>query len=227
MERIKTCIGKVELLKFLYIALKKLIGKVVSNISVKKYSLKAQSSLKLSENFCVWEFKCNDGTDTVLISEQLVEILQKIRGHFNKSVNITSAYRTVTYNAKIGGVTGSQHTKGTAADIYIEGVKPCDIAMYAEYIMGNCGGIGLYDGFVHIDVRKKRSRWKNNGREIVVSGFYGYSEPKKELESANDIIWQLSQRINISDINTAVKQLDEAKGANSSLYWICRKLANS
>ncbi len=196
-------------------------------LPVAKYSVKYDGNTKLSDNFCVKEFKCNDGSDTIMISDELVKILQNIRNHFNKSVNITSAYRTDSYNAKIGGVKGSQHTKGTAADIYIKDIKPLDIAMYVEFIMPNHGGIGLYDSFVHIDVRHNRSRWKNFGKEITVKGFDGYTEPKKELISANDIIWELSQKVTISDVDTAVKELDEAKTKNSSLYWICRKIANS
>ncbi len=196
-------------------------------MSVLKYSLKADKNRKISENFCVKEFKCNDGSDTVLISTELVEILQKIRNHFKKPVCITSAYRTQSYNAKVGGVANSQHTKGTGADIYINNVKCDEIAKYAEFLMPSGGGIGLYKNFVHIDVRNYRSRWKNYGKEITVDGFFGYDEPKCELENANDIIWELGRRIEIKDVDTAVRELEKQQKINSSLYWICRKIANS
>ena len=194
---------------------------------VLKYSLKADKYKKLSNSFCVNEFKCNDGSDTVFISTELVEILQKIRNHFKKPVNITSAYRTQAYNTKVGGVSNSQHTKGTAADFYINNVKCEDVAKYAEFLMPADGGIGLYKNFVHIDVRNNRSRWKNYGREITVDGFFGYTEPKCELESANDIIWELGRRIEIKDVDKAVRELEKQQKLNSSLYWICRKIANS
>ena len=88
------------------------------------------------------------------------------------------------------------------------------------------GGIGLYPTFTHIDVRSNRSRWKNFGKEVAVSGFSGYEEPRKELTSANDIIWELSQMIEIKEVDKAVKELEKAEKDNSSLYWICRKIAN-
>lgn len=52
---------------------------------------------------------------------------------------------------------------------------------------------------------------------------------KKELISANDIIWELingKHKIEINDVNMAVKCLDDAKRQNNSLYWILYKLAN-
>lgn len=190
------------------------------------YSVKSSSKKFLSANFTVGEFKCRDGSDRVLIDTELVGILQMIRNKFNKSVNINSAYRTPSYNAKIGGVSNSQHICGTAADICIYGIEPLKIAEYAEYIMKGFGGIGLYKTFVHIDVRKKRARWKNYGKEIAVKEFGGYME-RKNLITANDIIWELSQRIKITDVNAAVRALEKAECENSSLYWILRKIANS
>ena len=49
---------------------------------------------------------------------------------------------------------------------------------------------------------------------------------RMKLESANDIIWELSQRIKINDADTAVKELESAKIHNSSLYWILYKIVN-
>ena len=151
---------------------------------VKTYSVKAHGSTKLSTNFTVREFACKDGSDKVLIDTDLVAILQRIREHFGKAITINSAYRNKAYNAKIGGATNSQHTYGTAADIVVQGVKPEDVAKYAEYLMPKSGGIGLYPTFTHVDVRVKRSRWKNNGKDVTVSGFAGYKP--KETTLAED-----------------------------------------
>lgn len=68
--------------------------------TVRVYSKAKNGSVKLSANFKVSEFACKDGSDTVFISPGLVTVLQKIREHFAKPVNITSAYRTDTYNKK-------------------------------------------------------------------------------------------------------------------------------
>ena len=148
-----------------------------SDSTVKTYSVKKDGSTYLSENFKVKEFACNDGSDTVLISDKLVGLLQNIRDHFRVAVTINSGYRTSTYNKKVGGATNSQHVKGTAADIVAKGVDPLTVAQYAEYLMPNSGGIGVYQTFTHVDVRTSRSRWDNrSGSEVVVSGWPGYQE---------------------------------------------------
>ena len=144
---------------------------------IKTYSVKKDGGTYLSDNFKVKEFACNDGSDTVLISDELVDLLQKIRDHFRVAVTINSGYRTSTYNKKVGGATNSQHVKGTAADIVAKGVDPLTVAQYAEYLMPNSGGIGVYQTFTHVDVRTSRSRWDNrSGSEVVVSGWPGYQE---------------------------------------------------
>lgn len=122
------------------------------------------SKEKLSANFKVSEFACKGSgcCTSVLIDEQLVKYLQQIRDHFGKAVTVTSGYRCAKHNKTVGGATGSRHAKGQAADIAIAGVKPAEVAKYAESI--GCKGIGLYetakDGyFVHIDTRTTKSFW--------------------------------------------------------------------
>lgn len=124
---------------------------------IKKYSLKTQANHRLTKNFTVKEFACNDGSDTVLIDSNLVDILQKIRDHVKKPVHINSAYRTPSHNKKVGGSPKSQHVDGRAADIRIDGETPERVAKIAEYY--GADGIGLYDTFTHIDTRGYKSRW--------------------------------------------------------------------
>jgi uncharacterized protein YcbK (DUF882 family) len=131
----------------------------VNGINVKVYSKAKNGSQKLSTNFKVKEFACKDGSDPIFISPDLVEILQKIRTHFGKAVTITSAFRTANHNKSVGGAAYSQHLYGTAADIKVNGIKPKDVAAYAEKLLPNTGGIGIYSTFVHVDVREKKSRW--------------------------------------------------------------------
>ncbi len=160
------------------------LKKEAAPMGVKTYSVKTDGSKKLSENFKVSEFKCNDGSDKVLISDELVTLLQKIRDHFGAAVVINSAYRTETYNRKVGGATHSQHVLGTAADIVISGVSPLQVAQYAEYLQPKSGGIGVYTTFTHVDVRATRSRWDNrSGKEVVVSGWPGYVEKEEPMET--------------------------------------------
>jgi uncharacterized protein YcbK (DUF882 family) len=131
----------------------------VNGASVKVYSKAKDGTKKLSDNFKVNEFACSDGSDPIFISPELVTVLQKIRNHFGKPVTINSGYRTVTKNKAVDGATYSQHLYGMAADITVKGVTPKMVAVYAETLLPNTGGIGIYNNFTHIDVRKTKSRW--------------------------------------------------------------------
>ena len=131
----------------------------MNGATVKAYSRKNDGLKKLSDNFKVNEFACTDGSDAVFVSPELVTILQKIRVKFGRPVHINSAYRTPTKNKAVGGAQYSQHLYGMAADIHIDGVAPKEIAAYAETLLPNTGGIGIYNTFTHIDVRKVKSRW--------------------------------------------------------------------
>ena len=132
----------------------------MNGASVKAYSKAKDGTKALSTNFKVKEFACKDGSDVIFISDGLVQVLQAIRSHFGKPVTINSAYRTPAYNKKVGGATYSQHQYGVAADIVVSGVSPKDVAAYAETLLPNTGGIGIYSTFTHVDVRKVKSRWK-------------------------------------------------------------------
>jgi hypothetical protein len=129
-------------------------------VEVVSYSLKADGNKYLTKNFQVKEFKCKDGSDPIFIDTELVNVLQKIRTHFGKSVTITSAYRTPPRNKAVGGTEYSQHLYGKAADIKVAGIAPKSVAAYAEKLLPGKGGIGTYSTFTHIDVRVTKARWK-------------------------------------------------------------------
>lgn len=143
--------------------------KVVVSIAIKEYSMSRDSTRQLSLNFKVREFACK-GSDVVLLDDELVVLLQCIREHFGKPVYITSGYRTAAHNAAVGGSKSSQHLLGRAADFYVEGMDVATVAAYAETLLPARGGIGRYPkdaahpkrrtGWVHIDTRADKSRWK-------------------------------------------------------------------
>lgn len=134
------------------------------------YYVSKVGKCRISRNFRVREFACKDGSDKVLIEDELVELLQKIRDHFAAPVIITSAYRTAAYNKKVGGAPYSKHMSGMAADIKVEGATPKQVAQYAERI--GCKGIGQYSTFTHVDTRRVKSYWKNtSGGNVVVNSF--------------------------------------------------------
>ena len=141
----------------------------MKKLAIREYSMTRDSTRQLSPSFRVREFACK-GSDVVLIDDELVVLLQCIREHFGKPVHITSGYRTVEHNAAVGGSKSSQHLLGRAADFYAEGVPVATVAAYAETLLPSRGGIGRYPkdakhpkrmtGWVHIDTRTNKSRWK-------------------------------------------------------------------
>lgn len=129
-------------------------------MTIKAYSKAKDGNKNISANFKVREFACSDGSDPIFIDSELVAILQKIRAHFGKPVKITSAYRTPGRNKAVGGQAYSQHLYGRAADIKVSGVSPSKVAAYAETLLKNRGGIGIYRTFTHIDTRPTKARWR-------------------------------------------------------------------
>ena len=115
---------------------------------------------KISAHFGVWEFKCKDNSRVIVLDKALVELLEIIRLHYNKPLHINSGYRTVQYNASLKNSSPkSQHILGKAADIWLDGVSPKQLYSWLDSSYPNSLGIGIYDTFVHVDVREGKSRW--------------------------------------------------------------------
>lgn len=122
---------------------------------------------KLTKNFNREEFDCKNG---VVIPEKyhknlrmLAENLQVLRNYLGEPVSIISGYRTPAYNKKIGGVAYSKHLSASAADITVKSKTPQQLAGIIEMLIKDGhmrqGGIGVYPGFVHYDIRGFRARW--------------------------------------------------------------------
>ena len=89
--------------------------------------------MKLSKNLSLVEFTRsqtakrrgidNTPTDDHLDAAKKLagNIFQPIREHFGKPIFITSGYRSEALNKAIGGSTTSQHSKGEAIDIDMDG----------------------------------------------------------------------------------------------------------
>ena len=120
--------------------------------NVKTFQKNSSGEKKLSANFKVKEFACKDGSNIVKIDYELVCILQKIREVTGKPIIINSAYRTVTYNKKVGGASNSYHLYGRASDI--KGANLDDITSIANSL--GVKGILRYSTFVHIDTRTSK-----------------------------------------------------------------------
>ena len=127
---------------------------------VKVYSLAAEGAKQITPHFKVREFACSDGSDVVFVATSLVDILEAIRVHFGRPVTITSGYRTVSYNAGLKNSSKkSQHCNGLAADIKVEGHTPLEVYNYTCSLLGDHGGVGIYNTIVHVDVRASKSRF--------------------------------------------------------------------
>lgn len=123
--------------------------------------------MRLTENFNLIEFACKDGTqvpDNLICNVQtLAENLQVLRDHLGEPVRLNSGYRTPTYNKRIGGAKNSQHVLAKAADITVKSKTPRQLATIIEKLIASGkmkqGGIGIYPGFTHYDVRGVKARW--------------------------------------------------------------------
>lgn len=124
--------------------------------------------MELTKNFSLQEFACNDGTpvpqEFMGNVTELAKNLQALRDHLGEAVLITgSGYRTPSHNKKVGGAKHSQHLTASAADISVKTLTPKQLALKIEELIASGkmkqGGIGVYAGFVHYDIRGVKARW--------------------------------------------------------------------
>lgn len=99
--------------------------------------------MKLSKDFYLYEFErsqtasrygINNSVEDDEILDALKEltkhVLQPIRNHFRRAVNVSSGYRSPELNKLIKGSPNSQHMKGQAADIEIWNIPNVELGRY-------------------------------------------------------------------------------------------------
>ena len=120
-------------------------------------------------NFTRDEFLCPCGCGFDDIDPLLVTTLQRLRDEVQRPVVVNSGCRCKSHNAAVNGSKTSQHLKGKAADIKIDGMTSIQIidVIRRLYLDGE-----IYVGYVyainkrsvHVDVRTPQSalvrRWK-------------------------------------------------------------------
>ncbi len=131
----------------------------------------------MSRYFTVEEFRCHSGAEypAVWVADRLAALtaaLDGIRYAWDGPIVVVCGYRTAAYNdalakasaARNGGVSGvalnSQHIQGRAADIRpaaptVERVNELHKLTRELHDRGviRIGGLGLYPGWIHVDVR--------------------------------------------------------------------------
>lgn len=123
-------------------------------------------SEQLSEHFSEDEFCCHGDTcgcnHSLKIEPRLIELLEELREITGGlPLYINSGYRCAKWNQIVGGVSNSQHTKGTAADVACpDHLTMPEFLWYCEQLPFD--GIGYYyrgsgkgasAGWIHLDIR--------------------------------------------------------------------------
>ena len=114
-------------------------------------------------NFTREEFACKCGCGFDDIDPLLVSALQRLRDEVQRPVIVNSGCRCRSHNAAVKGSKSSQHLRGKAADIKIDGMTSRDIfdVLRRLYLDGE-----IYVGYVyaingrsvHVDVRAPQSQ---------------------------------------------------------------------
>lgn len=140
---------------------------VTTETGIQTFNLAKDGEKYISKNFKVKEFRCKDGSQQIIIDTDFVKnYLQKIRDHFGVPVTINSAFRTMSYNKKIGGASNSYHLRGWAFDIVVKGKQPKEVAEYCKRL--NIAGIIEYNTFVHVDSRERKYWARNDNGKVTV-----------------------------------------------------------
>lgn len=92
------------------------------------------------------------------IKELVHQVLQPLRDKIEKPIHISSGYRCLKLNEKVGGVPTSQHVYGQAADIKVEDMSSYEIAKAVMELYLPFDQMILYPNFVHISISPRDRR---------------------------------------------------------------------
>lgn len=115
----------------------------------------------ISDHFSKRDFacRCKQCKREFKISLTLVGILEMIRSHFNKRLEIATGYLCEEENSRRGGIKKNYHILGKAAKFYMLHTPPGKVFQFAERIP-QIHGLGLdpVQKQVYIDIRDKNER---------------------------------------------------------------------
>lgn len=139
-----------------------------------------EKSYKLSPHFTVGEFERSDRAKKMLektkdpiwenkmpvaaigAARLLCEnVLEVVRAHFGTPIYISSGYRMPRLNQAVHGAWTSQHTKGEAADIYIQN-KELPLKAICHWMVKNCN----FDQIIW-ETRPNGSKWIHVSHKLL------------------------------------------------------------
>lgn len=156
---------------------------------IKKFSYTDNYHLQLSPHFKAYEFASVEPlpynvkkiyNDTILIDTDLIDKLELLMSLMAATTcYISSGYRTVEHDIKVGGNGKGQHTLGRAVDcaFYIN-KRPIDTRIVSLFAMA-CGFNGIArisDSYIHLDTRENSKYYgdETKGNSTVTSNFFDY-----------------------------------------------------
>ena len=87
-----------------------------------------------------------------------VNVLEPIRAGVALAVHVNSGYRSPAVNAAVGGAAGSQHLRGEAADIWVSGLTPAELATRIVALGVPFDQLIVEPSWVHVSYREGHNR---------------------------------------------------------------------
>jgi len=107
--------------------------------------------MKLTANFNSEEMRCPCcGVEDM--DDDFMDMLQMARDIAGIPFHINSGFRCVDHNSDVGGVLGSMHTRGKAADIRARNNAERGDVVNAV-IRAGFNRVGIYESFIHVDTK--------------------------------------------------------------------------
>ena len=115
----------------------------------------------MSENFAPSEFFCpcpdKDCSGKRAPHPALPLKLEVIRQIYGRPIAVNSGVRCPKHNRAVGGVAGSAHETGEAADLHCSGSRD-RMSLIRAAITAGIRRIGIARTFVHVDVSRKHDQ---------------------------------------------------------------------